>query len=113
MSQAFSCSLEIKSNIEELMANKEASVKKALEAIGLTAEAFAKMNCPVDTGNLRNSITHEVQDATVIIGTNVEYGKYVELGTSSPNYPRQPFLQPAIEEHMAQYQNILETTLKE
>lgn len=31
-----------------------------LEASGLVAERLAKMRCPVDTGRLRNSITHQV-----------------------------------------------------
>ena len=59
-----------------------ASVKdRALEAIGLKAEGYAKKNTPVDTGRLRNSITHAVDGGTAVIGTNVEYGKYIELGT--------------------------------
>lgn len=111
MNQGFSYSLNITSNMKEVLANKEASVLKALESIGLTAEAFAKMECPVDTGNLRNSITHETDKATVVVGTNVEYGKFVELGTYKMT--PQPFLRPAFENHMAQYQNIFETCLKE
>lgn len=53
----------------------------ALEKIGLSAEGDAKMLCPVDTGRLRNSITHQVDKAekAVYIGTNVEYAVYVEL----------------------------------
>ena len=37
--------------------------------------------CPVDTGNLRNSITHVVdeQEPAAIIGTDNEYAAYVEL----------------------------------
>ena len=48
----------------------------AMEAIGAQAENYAKMKCPVDTGRLRNSITHTMRtgkNPTVIIGTNVEY----------------------------------------
>ena len=36
------------------------AIVKALEAMGLQAEGYAKMKCPVDTGLLRNSITHAV-----------------------------------------------------
>ena len=46
----------------------------ALEAVGLQAEGYAKLACPVDTGRLRNSISHAVQGDTVYIGSNVEYG---------------------------------------
>ena len=35
---------------------------KGLEECGFTAEGYAKKLCQVDTGNLRNSITHTVDD---------------------------------------------------
>ena len=59
------------------------AVVQALERCGEQAEGYAKDLTPVDTGNLRNSITHQVDDgeSTVYIGTNVEYAPYVELGT--------------------------------
>lgn len=46
-------------------------------------ETSAKMKCPVDSGQLRNSITHEVRiDGKVgYVGTNVEYAPYIEFGT--------------------------------
>lgn len=49
----------------------------ALEAIGLQAEGYAKAICPVDTGRLRNSITHDVGGDAAYIGTNTEYAAYV------------------------------------
>lgn len=61
-------------------------------------EAAAKRSCPVDTGRLRSSISHEVnaEGGSIVgtIGTNVDYAKYVELGTS--NQAAQPFLRPAL-----------------
>lgn len=61
----------------------------ALEAIGIHIEGEAKEeleNTPrrIDTGNLRNSITHEVSESenAVYVGTNVEYALYVHEGTS-------------------------------
>ena len=41
---------------------------------------YTNMKCPVDTGNLRNSITHVVdeQEPAAIIGTNNEYAAYVD-----------------------------------
>lgn len=56
------------------------NLARALEACGLHAESLAKKSCPVDTGRLRNSITHSLNkgDKSVSIGTNVEYAIYVE-----------------------------------
>ena len=56
-----------------------------LEECGLIGEGYAKKECPVDTGNLRNSVSHKVDEAepSVYIGTNEEYGPYVELGRAS------------------------------
>ena len=65
---------------------KEA-VEAALEAIGLQAEGYAKANITaagrVDTGELRNSVTHQVEESeqAVYIGSNLEYAIYNEVGT--------------------------------
>lgn len=108
----------------------------ALEKCGLTAEGYAKRLCPVDTGELRNSISYTVDEAApaVYIGTNVSYAPYVELGTGvytsggSPtpwvyrdekgerhmtNGQRaQPFLKPAISDYGQTYRNIIDSTMK-
>lgn len=87
------------------------AIGAALEEIGLLAENYAAKKCPVDTGNLRGSITYEVDtaDNAVYIGTNVEYAPYVELGTSRQE--AQPFLRPAASEHGAQYRQVLRKAL--
>jgi len=54
---------------------------KALNKACLTVMNSAKEKVPVDTGNLRNSITYEVDGNEGIVGTNVEYAPYVEFGT--------------------------------
>ena len=78
----------------------------ALEAIGLKVEGYAKLLCPVDTGRLRNSITHVVKtnEKTVYIGTNVEYAAAVECGTSRQR--PQPYLKPAATQHTDEYKTI-------
>ena len=89
------------------MAQKKAI---ALEIIGGKAESYAKKACPVDTGRLRNSITHaQESEDTEVIGTNVEYAPYVELGTSRMS--ARPFLRPAAEGHTAEYIAILKTIM--
>lgn len=72
-------SIEITDNSKEVSAAIEAAILRGLEKIGLVAEGYAKKLCPVDTGNLRNSITHVVDEGgdAVYIGTNSEYGAYV------------------------------------
>ena len=96
---------------EVLEAMQQASVR-ALEKCGLKADGYAKRLCPVDTGNLRNSITHEVDDGepAAYIGTNVEYAPYQELGTI--HMKAQPFLKPAVADHANTYRKIIENELK-
>lgn len=85
---------------------------KILESWGIVAEGYAKLNCPVDTGRLRNSITHERDDeeGQVQIGTNVEYAPYVEYGTS--RMKAQPYLEPAILDNISEYQDIADEYLR-
>lgn len=71
----------IKDNSKEVLSAFEQQLKNGLEAIGLTAEGYAKDNTPIDTGRLRNSMSHAVEEDTVYIGTNVEYAPYIEFGT--------------------------------
>ena len=120
---------------EVLEAMRQAAVR-ALEKCGLTAEGYAKKLCPVDTGNLRNSITHTVdeEEPAAYIGSNAEYAAYVELGTGKyvsggrptpwvyqdekGNWHRthgqkaQPYLKPAVADHSPTYRKIIEDELK-
>lgn len=50
-------------------------VDVAMEACGLQAERYAKMSCPVDTGLLRNSITHSLGGGTLKGNYHAEYGE--------------------------------------
>lgn len=123
-------------NSKEVLAAMHEAAARALEKCGLVAEGYAKKLCPVDTGNLRNSITHTVdeQEPAAIIGTNNEYAAYVELGTGkyaeggrptpwvyqddeghwnwTAGNPAQPFLKPAVADHQQTYRNIIEDELK-
>lgn len=83
--------------------------KLILEQWGMIAEAYAVDYCPVDTGRLRGSITYDTDDTTMYVGTNVEYAPYVELGTV--NMDAQPFLRPALENHMDEYREIMNSVL--
>lgn len=66
-------SVEVKSNADAVLDEFRQKVSVALEMIGLKAEGYAKGYCPVDTGRLRNSISHADDGESAYIGTNVEY----------------------------------------
>lgn len=128
--------VEITDNSDEILSRMDSAVEAALEKVGLVAEGYAKRLCPVDTGRLRNSITHATasypgvgtyqdnagnvfNDATVdgtpeknavYIGTNVEYAPYVELGTTRTK--AQPYLKPAVVDHAAQYKKIFKDSME-
>lgn len=121
-------------NSDEVLNALEDAVGRALEAIGIQAESHAKANLTeagrVDTGRLRNSITHQVggnagfsynysddrgnnfsqkvgsthDNNSVYIGTNVEYAPYIEDGTSkiTPTH----YLKNAAANHAEEYKQI-------
>lgn len=100
--------LEIRAdNRREVAEAIDKAVAAALEEMGLACEGFAKLACPVDTGRLRSSITHMTKpsDNAVYVGTNVEYGPDVELGTV--HMDARPFLKPAAADHADAYRAIL------
>ena len=105
-------SIEIHDNSREVSEAIKSEILNGLETCGLVAEGYAKKLAPVDTGNLRNSITHEVDDGepAAYIGTNVEYAPYVCLGTIHTK--AKPFLKPAVAENANTYRKIIENELK-
>lgn len=103
------------------------AIYRALEICGGKAETYAKNLCPVDTGNLRNSITHQREgDDTELIATAVTYAPYVEIGHhQTPGryvpaigkrlvasyVPGKPYMAPALENHVSEYKEVFETEL--
>lgn len=123
---------------DEVLEAFEEGCLRALERCGLQAEGYAKDLCPVDTGALRNSITHKVDsgEPAAYIGTNQEYAPYVEFGTgrystTGGGTPKdhwaymgddgkmhigkpmkaRPYLKPAVSEHVGTYRNIFKDEL--
>ena len=80
---------------------KAAAVRPEVQTIlaktSADIERDAKINAPVDTGALRNSIGRDLAPGTAVIGPTVNYGAYVELGTSRMR--PQPYLGPATDRH--------------
>lgn len=121
---------EFTSNVPQVKALKDSAVKRALEKMGGKAETYAKKLCPVKTGNLRGSITHvpsKTEENTELVGTDVTYAPYVELGHAQepgryvPAIGKRlvasfvqgkPFIRPAIEDHTSEYRQIAENELK-
>lgn len=129
--------INITDNSGIILAELEQKKKAALTGIGIQAEGYAKRLTPVDTGRLRNSITHAVRGDDVYIGTNVQpYAVYVELGTgiyASDGKGRQSpwgyydrngkyhvtrgtkprhMLKKAASEHTEEYKRIIEAIMK-
>lgn len=75
--------ITLEDHSDEVLEALESACQRALEKCGLVGEGYAKKLCPVGTGNLRNSITHMVNDGekAAYVGTNSEYATYVEMGT--------------------------------
>lgn len=103
--------VEFKDNSGKVLDDFKAAVLRGLEQIGMAAEGYAKDLCPVDTGNLRNSISHAVDEGgdAVYIGSNVSYAVFVETGTVKQT--AQPYLKPAATEHSETYKRIMEEEL--
>ena len=99
-----------KDNTDEVLAALKKAKKRGLEAIGLAAEGYAKKETPVDTGRLRNSISHATDDEAAYIGTNVEYAPYVELGARGRKGKH--MLQRAASEHTDEYKQLMEDSMK-
>lgn len=104
------------SHVKEALSAEQKARNQALETIGGKAESYAKKICPVKTGRLRNSITHQQYDEnTEVIGTNVEYAPYVELGhhtSSGKHVDGKPFLRPAAEGHAQEYKAIIQAYMQ-
>ena len=108
--------VRIEDHSSEYMNDVDAALDRALEAIGIHIEGEAKEeleNTPrrIDTGNLRNSINHQVEDdeKAVYVGTNVEYALYVHEGTV--NMAPNRYLKNAVERNQKKKKKYIEDAL--
>ena len=94
---------------------KTADIYNAIRDSALLVERDAKLNCPVDTGNLRASIQTEINETdteyVAEVGTNVEYAAFVEFGTK--NMEAKPYLVPALEANRDTIKESIMNALKE
>ena len=129
-----------KDNTKEVLSALEKAIERGLEAIGMTAERYAKEDpdMPVDTGLARNSITFAIsgkganttvysndngtesgsyqgtapsdKDKAVYIGSNVEYFPYIELG--SPTISARHILKRAASECSDEYKKLMKESME-
>lgn len=116
---------------KNLKETSSGAIQTALLECGVRAQEIATKLCPVQTGRLRSSITFGTvlnnytgshagengeepvengaglsipKDDEMILGTNVSYAYFVEMGSSGKE--KTPFLEPAITGHMKDYEQI-------
>jgi len=87
-----------------LLSSPQGPVARDLIRRAIRVHSHAVSLCPVDTGNLRSSITWEIEHdeeeggpeggVSAIVGTNVEYAPYVEYGTRYMT--ARPYLRPSL-----------------
>lgn len=126
-------------NTSKVLQIERATLRKVLTAWGIMAQGYATEYCPKDTGNLSQSIDYGLieDNMEMQVGTNVEYAPYVELGTGiyaeegngrktpwvykdtegkwhrTSGMKAQPYLRPALEKHLSEYEDILRDFMKE
>ena len=122
--------VDIQSNIDKFTEAEKDQLQKALIAIGIEAEGYAKEDCPVDTGRLRNSITYATSTSTgsgagedsavrqtpdeytVAVGTNVEYAPEQELISMPHKVGKPHFLRDSLTKNPEHWKAIIEAALK-
>lgn len=117
-------------NIAEALAELELKKNIVLEICGSKIENYAADLAPVGTpettgipgykgGSLRSTIRHEMEDSDTVaikaggirgIYRDVNYAVYVEMGTRKMK--AQPYLRPAVENHLSEIKDIIESELK-
>lgn len=132
--------VNIKSNVNAVKEETARAILRGLKAIGEKAIDYAKGDCPVDSGRLRNSITYAVSDGTqggannkdkakaeaedyamhgtpqvntLVIGTNVVYAPPQEFSeTFIHTTGKAHFLRDAISTHGDEYKKTMEASIK-
>lgn len=79
--------------------------RKVLEKSSADIERDGKLFAPVDTGNLRNSISRSLSGLTAEIGPTASYGHYVEYGTSRQGPAA--YMGPAFDRHAGEFADAL------
>ena len=105
--------LDLKSKLPDLDQASARQILNGLAACGEEAEGYAKIDCPVKTGRLQNSITYQVKQNELHLGTNVEYAVFVET-RDDLNHPtgKAHFLRDALAQHEQRWLELLTNALR-
>lgn len=102
----------INDSTDKLLAQVGKMAGVAMESIGQEMERYAKDDCPVDTGNLKGSISHESTNKDAVVGSNVVYAARQEFGESYHHkVGKAHYLRDAAGNHTEHYKAILEAAL--
>ncbi len=99
--------VEVISYRKEVEGNILKNLQESLAKIGVLVQDAAKQNANnpkgshkhpiVRTAFLKDFITHNVNQGSVDIGSNVKYARDIELGAKNGSHPPYPYLFPAVE----------------
>ena len=116
MSSQFKININVnnKSNVESDLAAKKTKILKAwgIKWQEIVTKIITQKGI-IDTGALKNSMSTRYRTAQGIlqVGTNIEYAKAHELGTSE--IKARPYLKPSVMEYKDTYENIAKSILEE
>ena len=101
---------------EDLRENADTLARRASQVVrkaALDTMADAKTLAPVDTGNLRNSITTDARqgDLVAVVEATADYAAYIEWGTSKMQ--PQPFMRPSQDRNTEPFMQALAQLIEE
>lgn len=104
---------KFKSNKKQVISRMRDANRNMLEAVGKAGEGHVKLNTAVDTGALRDSISYNVDDDGVYVGstlTSEDYPIFVEKGTV--NMAAQPYISTGIMNNLSNLRKVAEKNYK-
>ena len=75
----------------------------------ITYALKGKHSTPESPATGKDGVTDAPDKYTVVVGTNVEYAPYVEMGTSK--MPPRPFIEPSVANYIDEYKKIMQMYL--
>ena len=112
MAKGIKFDYQLTDNTSDVLNASAEAIYRALTEVGMEAQARVASLVPVDTGRLRNSITYQVEDAAVVVGTNVEYAQEVEFNEHARHTTGQAhYLRDGISNNVGEFKRIINDVL--